>query len=282
MTCMGGPSYTEVSREILSLPPPTYDVRHAYGAEPSQFGQLRLPTRGEGPWPVACVVHGGYYRARYDLGYIGHLAAALAQDGLATWSIEYRRIGEAGGGWPGTFLDAGAALDALRQLAPTHALDLDQVVTVGHSAGGQLALWLASRARLPGGSALSAADPLRVVGVVALAPVADLERASRLRLSEGIVDEVLGGTPEAVPERYALISPSRRVPLGVPQVVIHGAADDSVPLELSQTYAAAAAVAGDPIELLVLPGADHFDAVDPRTRTFEATRRAVQRLIQSR
>jgi acetyl esterase/lipase len=238
-----------------------------------------VPARGQGPWPVACVVHGGYYRARYDLGYIGHLAAALARVGVATWSIEYRRIGQAGGGWPGTFLDAGAALDDLRRLAPRHALDLDRVVTLGHSAGGQLALWLASRSRLPPGSELSAPDPLPTAGVVALAPVADLERASRLRLSEGIVDELLGGTPESVPDRYQLTSPVLRLPLGVPQVVIHGTADDSVPLELSQTYAAAAEAAGDRAELVVPPGADHFDIVDPRTPTFDATRQAVLRLL---
>jgi pimeloyl-ACP methyl ester carboxylesterase len=115
--------------------------------------------------------------------------------------------------------------------------------------------------------------------VVALAPVADLERASRLRLSEGIVDELLGGTPESVPDRYELTSPVLRLPLGVPQVVIHGTADDSVPLELSQTYAAAAEAAGDRAQLVVLPGADHFDIVDPRTPTFDATRQAALRLL---
>ena len=270
-----------MSREILDLPPPAFDLRQAYGDEPSQFGELRLPARGEGPWPVACVVHGGYYRARYELGYIGHLAAALARDGVATWSIEYRRIGEAGGGWPGTFVDVGAGLDALRQLAPRYALDQSRVLSIGHSAGGQLALWLASRPRLPPGSALSASDPLPVAGVVALAPVADLGRASRLGLSDGIVDELLGGTPESVPERYQLTSPMDRLPLRVPQLVIHGTADDAVPLELSQTYAAAAQAAGDRVELLVLPGADHFDIIDPRAPAFEATRQAVQRLARS-
>jgi acetyl esterase/lipase len=271
-----------MSRDILELPPPAFDVRQAYGDEPSQFGELRLPAGAGAPWPVGCVVHGGYYRARYGLGYIGHLAAALAQADVATWSIEYRRIGEAGGGWPGAFLDAGAGLDALRQLAQTYALDLGRVITLGHSAGGQLAPWLASRPRLPPGLPLSVPDPLSVMGVVALAPVADLERASRLRLSDGIVDELLGGTPETVPERYRLTSPTLRLPLSVPQVVIHGTADDSVPLELSQAYAAAAEAAGDPVELLVLPGTDHFDIVDPRAPAFETTRRAVSRLLAGR
>jgi acetyl esterase/lipase len=271
-----------VSREILSLAPPPCDVRQAYGDGPSRFGELRLPSTEGGPWPVACVVHGGYYRARYDLGYIGHLAAALARDGVATWSIEYRRMGEAGGGWPATFLDAGAGLDTLRQWAEPYALDLSRVVSVGHSAGGQLALWLASRPRLPLGCALSASDLLPIGGVVALAPVADLAQASRLGLSGGIVDELMGGTPETVPERYQLTSPMARLPLGVPQVVIHGTADDSVPLELSQTYTAEALRAGDAVDLVVLPEADHFDIVDPRSPAFEATRRAVRRLTRDR
>jgi dipeptidyl aminopeptidase/acylaminoacyl peptidase len=118
--------------------------------------------------------------------------------------------------------------------------------------------------------------------VVALAPVADLERASQLGLSDGIVDDLLGGTPETAPERYQLTSPRLRLPLGVAQVVIHGTADESVPLEVSQTYAAAAEAAGDPVDLVVLPGADHFDIVDPRASAFEATRQAVSRLLSAR
>jgi acetyl esterase/lipase len=269
-----------MSREILSLPPPPFDARRVYGSETAQFGELRLPRGGQGgPVPVACVVHGGYYRVQYDLAHTGHLATALAHAGIAAWSIEYRRIGQPGGGWPGTFLDAGAGLDALRQLAPTYSLDLGRVIALGHSAGGQLALWLASRRRLPAGSALSAPDPLPVAGVVALAPVADLERASALRLSAGIVDQLLGGTPRAVPGRYALASPARRLPLGVPQIVVHGTADEAVPFELSERYVAAARAAGDPAELVALPGVDHFDIIDPRTTAFVSTRQAAQRLL---
>ena len=271
-----------MSREILSLPPPPFDARWVYGPQPAQFGELRLPGGGQaGPVPVACVVHGGYYRAQYDLAHIGHLATALAQAGIAAWSIEYRRLGQAGGGWPGTFLDAGAGLDALRQLAPTYALDLGRVIALGHSAGGQLALWLASRPRLPAGSALSAPDPLPVAGVVALAPVADLERASALQLSAGIVDQLMGGTPRAVAGRYALATPARRLPLGIRQVVVHGTADDAVPFELSERYVAAARAAGDPAELVALPGVDHFDIIDPRTTAFVSTRQAAQRLLSS-
>lgn len=206
-----------MSDAILSLPAVPCDVRRTYGPEQSQFGELRLPPgRSDGPWPVACVVHGGYYRARYDLSHIGHLAAALAEAGLATWSIEYRRLGEPGGGWPGTFLDVGAGLDALRELAQQYPLDLPRTIAVGHSAGGQLALWLASRPRLRVEEELRAADPLPLAGVVALAPVADLVRASALALSDGVVDQLMGGPPTALPKRYALASPVQRLPLGIP------------------------------------------------------------------
>jgi acetyl esterase/lipase len=225
---------------------------------------------------VVCVVHGGYYRARYDLTHIGHLAAALTKERVATWTIEYRRLGQDGGGWPGTFLDVGAALDSLRQLAEKIPLDVTRVISLGHSAGGQLALWLAGRPR-----ELRGPDPLPLAGVVALAPVADLARGWELRLSNGVVNELMGGGPAIEPDRYAQTSPIQRVPLGLPQVLIHGTADTSVPYELSDRYVAAARAAGDRVELVTLPGVDHFAPIDPRTEAFSATREAVLRLLSA-
>lgn len=270
-----------MSSDILSVSPPVAGTRRGYGTDPSQFGELRLPSGApDGDWPVVCVVHGGYYRARYDLAHISHLAAALTEDGIATWSIEYRRLGQLGGGWPGTFVDVGAALDALRALASPYALDLEHVVTLGHSAGGQLALWLASRSKLGMGTEVSTAEPLAVAGVVALAPVADLAQASALRLSDGVVDQLMGGPPELVAERYALTSPMDRLPLDVPQMVVHGTADTDVPLDMSERYVSAARVAGDRVEFFKLSGVDHFDPIDPRAPAFAATREAVLRLLQ--
>jgi fermentation-respiration switch protein FrsA (DUF1100 family) len=132
---------------------------------------------------------------------------------------------------------------------------------------------------LPAATLLSVATPLWVAGTLALAPVADLARGSALGLSNGVVDDLLGGTPRAVPERYALTSPAQRLPLGVPQLVVHGTADTAVPFELSEAYVAAARAAGDPAELIPLPGVDHFDIIDPRTSAFAATRQAAQRLL---
>jgi acetyl esterase/lipase len=145
---------------IFSTPPPPATERIPYGPDPLQFGDLRLPE-GPGPHPVVVVVHGGFWRARWDLEHIGHACAALTREaGVATWCIEYRRIGNEGGGWPGTFLDVGAATDFLREIAKTHSLDLDRVVTIGHSAGGHLAVWLAARQHIPKDDSLHTDLPL--------------------------------------------------------------------------------------------------------------------------
>ncbi len=247
---------------ILSRAPVPRDARVAYGVDPLQFGELRLPA-GPGPHPVGIIIHGGYWRNHVDLTYTCHMSAALTALGLATWNIEYRRVGDRGGGWPGTFADVAAAANALRDLAAPHRLDLSRVVAVGHSAGGHLALWLAARPRVPSSSPIFDEHPLPLRGVVSLAGVVDLRRASELHLSRDAAHELLGGPPDHYPERYAAASPIELVPLGLPQVLLHGTGDQSVPFELSQRYISAAAAAGDPAMLVTLPGADHFALVDP-------------------
>lgn len=239
--------------------------RHAYGPAPAQFGDLRLPT-GAGPFPVALLIHGGYWRARYGLDLMDGLGDDLAGRGVASWNIEYRRVGEAGGGWPGTFQDVARAADTLRDLAARHPLDLAHVVAVGHSAGGHLALWLAARPRLdPAARRLLVPDPPDppLAGVVSLAGVNDLALAWRLGLSDGAAGELLGGGPETLPERYAAASPAALLPLGVPQILLHGLEDADVPPELSATYAAAATAMGDAVRLRELPDVDHFALIDP-------------------
>jgi acetyl esterase/lipase len=261
---------------LLTAKPPPADLRLAYGPDPLQFGELRLPA-GAGPHPVAIVVHGGFWRAAYDLRHIGHLATALTAAGVATWTIEYRRIGNPGGGWPGTFSDLAAAADHLRHLAPAHALDLRRVTAVGHSAGGHLALWLAARARIPTGHALSTPDPLPLQRAVGLAAVSDLQMCWELHLSNGVVEAFLGGAPDAVPERYAVASPAALLPLGVPQVLIHGTEDDSVPFAMSAVYHDTAVALHDPVTLIPLPGLEHFAVVDPESAAWPVVRDAVKR-----
>jgi acetyl esterase/lipase len=255
-----------VTTPILDLPPPAADARIHYGAGPQQFGDLFLP-KGPGPYPVAIVIHGGYWRAAYSLDHIGHVCAALARAGVAAWSLEYRRIGDAGGGWPGTGDDIVQGAQYLQTLAARYPLDLRRVVAVGHSAGGQLALWLGAQ------------HSIELRGVVSLAGVVDLRRAWELRLSDGAVAELLGGPPEQVPERYRQASPIERVPMHVAARLLHGKQDDIVPIEMSRRYQAAAAAAGDDARLIEIDNAGHFELIDPRSQAWPIVERAVKELL---
>jgi len=284
------------SEDILSLPAPRQGLEiHSYGAGKYQFGELRLPGTdepegGDGAvaargrrqsYPVVIGIHGGYYRARYGLDYFGHVCAALAEVGFATWNIEYRRLGNWGGGWPGTFDDVAAATDYLRTLtANGYPLDLGRVIAMGHSAGGHLAAWVAGRRRIAKGSQLYSQDPLPITAVISLAGVLDLRRAWELRLSRGVVGRLLGGSPEQVPERYDSASPLALLPLGVPRTtLVHGTRDTSVPYEISRRYIEAAVASGDAAELVTLPEIDHFEIVDPRTQAWQSVLRSARQAI---
>jgi acetyl esterase/lipase len=279
--CEGKTSDGELhmGREIMDLPAPRADARIAYGSEPLQFGDLRLPS-GPGPHPIAVVVHGGFWRARYDLQYIGHLCAALTGAGFATWNLEYRRL-DLDGGWPNTLIDVGRGADSLRVLAGSHALDLSRVVSIGHSAGGHLALWLAARSRIPSGDTLYNSEPLALRGAVSLAGVADLCLGWEMNLSDGVVERLMGDGPANAPERYATASPAELLPLGVSQVLVHGTADESVPYAIAERYTARAVAAGDTVRLITLPGADHFAPVDPRSPAWPHVLEAVTALSES-
>ncbi|HEY2174627.1 MAG TPA: alpha/beta hydrolase [Mycobacteriales bacterium] len=230
-----------------------------YGADRAQVGDLWLPA-GAGPHPVVVVLHGGFWRAAYDRGLGAPLARDLARHGFAAWNLEYRRVG-GGGGWPTTLADVGAGIDQLAALAASQPLDLGQVSAVGHSAGGQLAVWSAARHTL--GAGLPGARPrVRLVGAVAQAGVLDLEDAAWDRLGAGAVEDLLGGPPDVVPDRYACASPIRRLPIGVPVLCVHGRADDTVPVGQSERYAHAAALAGDSCDLRLV-GGGHFSLLEP-------------------
>ena len=265
--------------EILEMPAPPADVRLHYGPDASQFGDLRLP-QGAGPHRVAIVIHGGFWRAKYNLEHSGHLCEALRRAGIATWNLEYRRIGNPGGGWPGTFQDVAMGADYLRQIAAQYHLDLTKVVAAGHSAGGHLALWLAARRRIPAGDPLASADPLKLRGVVSLAGVVDLRRAWELRLSDNVVEELMGGPPDKLAARYHTASPIELVPLGIPVRLIHGTEDSVVPIKISNEYQKAANRAGDDARLIVLGGADHFAPIDPRSSHWPVVEKAVRDLLE--
>lgn len=251
--------------------------RLSYGNHPLQFGDLRVPA-GEGPHPVLVVVHGGCWRSDIPLDYIGRFSEALTAEGVATWTIEYRRVGNEGGGWPGTFNDVGAAVDHLRVLADVHRLDLSRVVVAGHSAGGHLALWLGERHRLDDVS-LAGRDPLKVAGAVSLAGVDDLRRA----LADGVCGDVaarlVGGTPGERPDRYALVSPAELLPATVPQHLVNGSLDTIVPDTFGRAYADRAASVGTPAGLTLLPDAGHFEVVAPDADEWATVRDVVLGLL---
>jgi acetyl esterase/lipase len=236
---------------------------HRYGAAPSQCADLHLP-RGSGPHPVIVLVHGGSWRRRYGRMVMRALAADACRRGWAAWNIEYRRLGD-GGGWPSTFADVAAAVEHLAALpAP---LDLDDVTVVGHSAGGQLALWAAGRERLPPGAPGASDGRPRIAfrRAVALAGVCDLAGAYR-RWHGGPVRALMGGSPDQCPERYAVADPLALVPLAMPVLLVHGVRDETVSVGLSRAYARAALAAGSQLELVEIEGAGgaHRAHIDPR------------------
>ena len=272
-------------QEFQALPSVAADFRLPYGAEASQFGELRVPA-GAGPHPVAILLHGGCFKAEYaTVRDLAPMADALKGEGIATWSLEYRRLGEPGGGWPGTYLDVAHGVDHVRTLAAQHALDLSRAVLVGHSAGGHLATWAASRARVPAGSPIYRSDPLPVRGVIDLAGPLDLR--ANIDGYEGlcrdsVITKLMGGTPAAVPDRYADASPATLLPAGVPQVVIIGEHEDFVPRTFAEAFVRAAVQAGDQARVIVLPGAGHFEIASPRASTWPRVRSAIRSLLDGR
>jgi acetyl esterase/lipase len=237
--------------------------RLGYGRGPQRFGELWPPASPDpAPWPVVVLLHGGFWRAGPTLEAMRPLAIDLAGRDLAVWNLEYRRVGQRGGGWPGTLRDVAVGIDHLVALAGRFPLDLGQVTVIGHAAGGQLALWAAARSRLPP-RAPGARPKVVPRQVVSLAGVCDLVAAARERIGDGAVPAFLRAGPEAEPERYRLASPLALLPTGVPAVLVHGDADARVPVTQSRAYAAAAAAAGDRVDLVELPGVDHLVPTDP-------------------
>jgi 3-dehydroquinate dehydratase type II len=248
----------------------------AYGTEEQQVGDLRLPD-GDGPYPIVVIVHGGFWREVWTRDLMDGIAVDLTRRGWATWNIEYRRVGT-GGGWPTTFEDAARAVDFVSDLAASFPIDTGAVVTLGHSAGGHLALWMAARTGL-GPDAPGAIPQVMPRGAVGLAPVTDLAAAYRAGIGDEAVEHFLHRGPDEDPDTYASANPAALLPMGVRQLVVHGDGDQSVPIRLSEDYVGRAADSGDAIVFHELTGADHFSLIDVDDAAWSSIAREIEALI---
>jgi acetyl esterase/lipase len=257
---------------LADFPEPAADYVIPYGDDPLQFGELRLPE-GEGPFPVIVLIHGGCWMSEYDIAHSRKMAAAFPRAGIASWSLEYRRIGDPGGAWPGTFDDIEAGYAFLTGLVSQHDLDPARVMLAGHSAGGHLALWMAQRVEEQRPSGV-----IPPLGVLALAPAADLEYLHENGTCGGAATKLMGGSPEEVPERYAYGSVTNRIPRSTPQIAVVGKYDETW-RPVGVRYAKAAAAQGAPIEVIDAPESGHFEMIDPDSTTWPLVLNAAKRLL---
>lgn len=270
------------SEEILEWVAAAADARLSYGPASSQYGELYVPA-GEGPHPLLVVLHGGFWRSRYDLAHMSHLCAAYARAGIATFNVEYRRVGEPGGGFPGTFEDVLAAIELASRLSARYPVRSGVPGVLGFSAGGHLAAWAAARHHLEETDRF-AASTAEIPLAISLAGVTQLHAAWRDGLSQGAVEAFLGGSPCTTPERYAA-SPAltRRSPVAgvrpTELVIAHGTIDTVVPHEYSETYAATAHARGDHVHQLSFDGVGHYELIDPRSPAFTRVHELVQSLV---
>jgi acetyl esterase/lipase len=268
------------SSEIGALAAGAPDQRIQYGAGTQQFGNLRLP-KTTGPHPVVIFIHGGCWLSAYDIAHAGSIEQALADSGYAVWSVEYRRVGNDGGGWPGTFLDVARGTDYVRELAAKYSLDLNRVVASGHSAGGEFALWLAARGKIPASSEVYVANPLKIRGVVALAPAPDLEALESAGTCGKVIDKLVGGPPADFAARYAAVSPVKLAPIGVPSTLVVGVQDKSFGPN-GRSYFAHAREAGDGmVRLVEAPESGHFELIAPKTSTWPIVIREFRAMFAS-
>ena len=281
VTAMAAEPMTVEDYMALSGPAPNAHI--PYGEAPSQYIELFLPPGG-GLFPVVVLVHGGCWVKEFQgITQMRNLAGALTAQGIAVWNVEYRRIDEDGGGYPGTYQDVAAALDLLVANAAVHRLDTRRLVAMGHSAGGHLVQWLAGRGLLPPSSPLYQAHPFKVREIIALGSIGDLrDRAGSLKSTCGVEAAQLTGPPSGTrPDVYADTSPAELMPNGSHTVLINGALDTISTPQTAADYAARARKAGDAVEVLLLPQASHFDEVAASSPAWALILPVIQRALGS-
>lgn len=249
--------------DYLALQGPAPTAQISYGPAPSQYAQLFRPP-GAGPFPVVVLVHGGCWTVAFGgITQMHNVAGALAAQGIAVWNVEYRRVDEPGGGYPGTYQDMHAALDSLQHHAGQYQLDTSRIVAMGHSAGGQLVQWIAGRAQLPKTSALFRDKILPVKNILSLGGLADLRHEKDLIKSscERDMAQLAGSASSERPDIYSDTNAADLMPNGSRTVLATGELDTISPPRVAHDYAAKAEKAGDHAEVLILPGASHYDEI---------------------
>jgi acetyl esterase/lipase len=268
--------------DYLALKGPVPNAVFAYGSAPSQYAELFLPG-GPGPFPVAVLVHGGCWTKEFGgITQLRNMAAALAERGIASWNVEYRRVDETGGGYPGTYQDINAALAMLARQAQKYPLDLNRLAAVGHSAGGQLVQWMAGRPRIPAGSPLYEPDPLPVKNVVSLGGLADLRREQALIKSscDREIGQLTGAPSEQRPDVFSDTNAGDLLPNGSRTILVTGELDRISPPRVAHDYAARARAAGDRAEVVILPGASHYDEVAASSHAWPLVLQAIESALK--
>jgi acetyl esterase/lipase len=264
--------------DYMALSGPAPSATFAYGSAPSQYAELFLPP-GKGPFPVVVLVHGGCWTKEFGgIGQLRNIAGALAARGIASWNVEYRRVDEAGGGYPGTYQDMNAALDTLAAQAGRYPLDLERLVAVGHSAGGQLVQWMAGRARIPATSPLHPGGTLQVRRVVSLGGLADLRQEAALIASscERTTAQLAGSPSAARPDVFSDTNAAELMPNGSRTILVTGELDKVSPPRVAHAYAQRARAAGDAAETVILPGASHYDEVAASSASWPLVLQAIE------
>jgi len=268
--------------DVYKLPNCPPDHKISYGPDSVQFSELRLPS-GTGPFPVAIVIHGGCWMASVaDVGHTAPLSDALRKEGIATWNMEYSRIGDPRGGWPGTFIDVALGVDYLQEIADEYNLDLKRVIVIGHSSGAHLALWVAARNKIAPESPIYRESPLSVRGVVALASPVDLEKEIDLAnqlCGDSLMIKLVGGLPEEVPENYENVSPLRLLPISVPQRLIIGENDFPMLIEHLKVYTDSAKALNEDVTLDIVPNAGHHEPAVPGSIAWLKVRATIKSLL---
>lgn len=279
------PSAPELMKwpDLLERERPEPDSTFAYGDDQVQKVDLWLPA-GRGPHPTVLMVHGGCWQTEIaDRRIMNWIADDLRKRGIAVWNIDYRGVDRTDGGYPGTFADAAAAADALRDQAPRHRLDLSRIVAVGHSAGGHLALWLAARkaagGRAPGpliprGSPLLGGSPLPIAAVVSLGGLPDLELAATPPGSgcgTEVIEKLVGPPTLSSRSVYADTSVPRLAPLGIRQILVNGLQDRIIPTAYAEDYAAKMRAAGDTVKVRMIDRTGHVELIAPESAAWAAT-----------